>query len=119
VLCCGGGGGGGWGGGLFHCFTGDAARARRVLDLGFAVSFAGIVTFPRAQVLREAARVVPLERLLVETDAPYLAPVPHRGRRNEPAWVTAVVESVAAARGERPEQVAEATCRVFQALLRP
>ncbi len=106
-------------GGVFHCFTGDAARARRVLDLGFAVSFAGLVTFPRAESLREAARVVPAGHLLVETDSPYLAPVPYRGRRNEPAWVAAVVDAVAAVRGEQPGAVAEMTRQVFVDLFRP
>ena len=74
--------------GVFHCFTGDVAMARAALDLGFFVSLAGIVTFPKAAELRDVARIVPSDRLLVETDAPYLAPVPFRGKRNEPAsWV--------------------------------
>ena len=85
--------------GVFHCFTGDAVMARRALDLGFSLSFAGIVTFPRAQSLREAAALVPDERLLVETDSPFLAPVPHRGGRNEPAHVARIVETLAAVRG--------------------
>src|SRR5262249_35805463 len=71
-------------GGVFHCFTGDGETARRGLDLGFHISLAGIVTFPRALELKEVARFVPLDRLLVETDSPSLAPVPHRGKRNEP-----------------------------------
>ncbi|HXE81654.1 MAG TPA: TatD family hydrolase [Vicinamibacterales bacterium] len=86
--------------GVFHCFTGDTAMARRALDLGFSLSFAGIITFPKATILREAAAVVPADRLLVETDSPFLAPVPHRGQRNEPAHVARVIEAVAAARGE-------------------
>ncbi len=102
--------------GVFHCFTGDAAMARAALDEGFCLSFAGIVTFPKAQPLREAARLVPADRLLCETDAPYLAPVPHRGKRNEPAYVARVVEALAEARGERREQVAEATTGTFVAL---
>lgn len=106
-------------GGVFHCFTGDAARARRVVELGFAVSFAGIVTFRRASAVREATRVVPPDRLLVETDAPYLAPEPYRGRRNEPAYVAAVLEAVAAVRGESVPRVAQATAAVFDALFRP
>jgi TatD DNase family protein len=73
--------------GVFHCFSGDARLADRALRLGFYVSFSGILTFPRAGAVREAAAAVPLDRLLVETDCPYLAPVPHRGLRNEPAWV--------------------------------
>jgi TatD DNase family protein len=102
--------------GVFHCFTGDAAMARAALDLGFCLSFAGIVTFPKGQTLREAARLVPDDRLLSETDAPYLAPVPHRGKRNEPAYVARVVEALAAARGAGRAQVAEATARVFATL---
>ena len=85
--------------GVFHCFTGDAAMARRALDLGFSLSFAGIVTFPKADTLREAAAIVPGDRLLVETDSPFLAPVPFRGRRNEPAHVARVVETLAGVRG--------------------
>ena len=80
---------------MFHCFTGDVEMARAVLDLGFYLSFAGIVTFPRADSLREAARFAPADRMLVETDSPYLAPVPHRGKRNEPAFVARVVERLA------------------------
>lgn len=86
--------------GVFHCFTGDTAMARRAVDIGFYVSFAGIVTFPKAGDLREAAKIVPADRLLIETDSPYLAPVPHRGKRNEPAYVGRVLDSLAAVRGE-------------------
>jgi TatD DNase family protein len=86
--------------GVFHCFTGDPAAAARALATGFYLSFAGILTFPRAVELREAVRIVPRDRLLVETDAPYLAPVPHRGSRNEPARVAATLAAVAAARDE-------------------
>lgn len=99
--------------GVFHCFTGDAGMARRALDIGFCVSFAGIVTFPRAESIREAARLVPADRLLAETDSPYLAPVPFRGKRNEPAFVARVVERLAEARGETPAQVAASTARTF------
>ena len=81
--------------GVFHCFTGDAAMARRALDIGFYLSFAGILTFPKAQSLRDAAAIVPADRLLTETDSPYLAPVPHRGRRNEPAFVGHVLDTLA------------------------
>jgi TatD DNase family protein len=81
--------------GVFHCFTGDAAMARRALDIGFHLSFAGIVTFPKAQSLRDAAAIVPPDRLLIETDSPYLAPVPHRGKRNEPAFVGRVLDTLA------------------------
>ena len=75
-------------GGILHCFTGNWTQAKRGLDLGFMISFAGNVTFPKAQQIREAALQVPLDRMLIETDCPYLAPVPHRGKRNEPAFVT-------------------------------
>src|SRR5262249_3268253 len=86
--------------GVIHCFTGNRADAFRYLDLGLDVSVSGIVTFRNADALRDAVRHVPLDRLLVETDAPYLAPVPHRGKRNEPAHVRVVAEGVAAVRGE-------------------
>jgi TatD DNase family protein len=94
---------------VFHCFSGGAAEARRCLDLGAHLSFSGIVTFPSATDLREAAALCPADRLLVETDSPYLAPVPHRGKKNKPAWVAAVGAGVAEARGQRVEAVAEAT----------
>ena len=105
--------------GVFHCFTGDAAMARRALDIGFHVSFSGIVTFPRAESIREAARLVPADRLLVETDSPYLAPVPFRGKRNEPAHVARVLEAVAALRGVAAAQLAERTSRNFDGLFGP
>lgn len=85
--------------GVIHCFTGSADDARQALDLGFYISFAGILTFPRAGDLREAAALVPVDRLLVETDSPFLAPVPHRGKRNEPAWVTHTLATLAAVKG--------------------
>jgi TatD DNase family protein len=81
--------------GVIHCFTGSGDEARMALDIGFYVSFAGILTFPRGQSLRDAAAIVPLDRVLVETDAPFLAPVPHRGKRNEPAWVTETLATLA------------------------
>jgi TatD DNase family protein len=105
--------------GVFHCFTGDVAMARRALDIGFHVSFAGIVSFPRADSLREAARSVPADRLLVETDSPYLAPVPYRGKRNEPAFVPRVLEALAAARGATPAVLAEQTSHNFVSLFGP
>ena len=105
--------------GVFHCFTGDAAMARRALDLDFYLSFAGIVSFPKAESLREAARLVPADRLLIETDSPYLAPVPHRGKRNEPAYVPRVLEALAAARGEAPAALAERTSHNFVSLFGP
>jgi TatD DNase family protein len=105
--------------GVFHCFTGDEALARAVLDLGFHLSFSGIVTFPKAQALRDIAAFVPGDRLLVETDSPFLAPVPYRGQRNEPAWVARVAEIVAGARGVRVEALVAQTCRNFVELFRP
>lgn len=94
---------------VFHCFTGGPDEARRCLDLGAHLSFSGIVTFPSAPELRAAAALCPLERLLVETDSPFLAPVPHRGQPNRPALVAVVGEAVAAARGAAVDAVAEAT----------
>jgi TatD DNase family protein len=102
--------------GVFHCFTGDTAMARRALDAGFYLSFAGIVSFPKAESLREAARIVPADRILIETDSPYLAPVPYRGKRNEPAYVARVLDALAAARGETPAQLAERTSHNFISL---
>ncbi len=94
---------------VFHCFTGGAEEARRALDLGTYLSFSGIVTFKTADDVRAAAALAPLERVLVETDSPYLAPVPHRGSANEPALVALVGAGVAAARGQEPAEIAAAT----------
>lgn len=94
---------------VFHCFTGTPDQARRCLDLGAALSFSGIVTFRSAADVQAAATLCPLDRLLVETDAPYLAPVPHRGRSNQPAWVPLVGAAVAALRCITAEEVAAAT----------
>jgi TatD DNase family protein len=105
--------------GVLHCFTGNAALADAGLDLGFYVSLAGIVTFPRAADLRETARRVPLDRLLVETDSPFLAPVPHRGKRNEPAYVARVVEALAELHGIAPADMAARTAANFAALFQP
>jgi TatD DNase family protein len=105
--------------GVFHCFTGDVGMARAALDVGFYVSLAGIVTFPKAGELREVARLVPDDRLLVETDSPYLAPVPFRGKRNEPGLVVHVLAAVAAARSATPAVLAAQTTRNFEALLGP
>jgi TatD DNase family protein len=105
--------------GVFHCFTGDEAMARRALGIGFHLSYAGILTFPKAGELREAAKVTPLDRLLSETDAPYLAPVPHRGKRNEPAYVTRVVETLAELHGLETREMAAAVERNFAALFAP
>src|SRR4051794_16958161 len=94
---------------VFHCFTGGPDEARRALDLGCHLSFSGIVTFKGAPEVREAAALCPIDRLLVETDSPYLAPMPHRGERNTPAWVPLVGAAVAAAKGTTTEDVEKAT----------
>lgn len=95
--------------GVVHSFTGDVALARRILDFGFYLGVNGIVTFPKSNILREAVKAIPLERLLVETDSPYLAPVPQRGRRNEPLYVSHVAECVARLRKISLEKLAEVT----------
>jgi TatD DNase family protein len=105
--------------GVMHCFTGGPEMARRSLDLGFLLSFAGIVTFPRAGELRDTAKTVPSNRLLIETDAPYLAPVPHRGKRNEPAWVGRVLEVLAETRGESAPDLDRQVTDNFRHLFRP
>ncbi len=92
-----------------HCFTESAEVAQAAMRLGFLISFSGIVTFKNARALKEVARQVPLERMLVETDAPYLAPVPHRGRTNEPSFVRHVAEEIARLKGVSVETVAAAT----------
>lgn len=102
--------------GLIHCFTASADFAREVLPLGFCISLSGIVTFKKAQALQQVARDLPLDRLLVETDAPFLAPVPHRGRTCEPAHVADTARFVAALRGLEPEALAEATTANFHRL---
>lgn len=106
-------------GGVFHCFTGDRAMARRALDIGFHISLAGIVTFPRALELREVAAMVPLERLLIETDSPYLAPVPHRGKRNEPAHVVRVAQTIAELRGVTADEIGQTARDNFERLFKP
>jgi TatD DNase family protein len=103
-------------GGIMHCFTGDAAQARTALARGFHISFGGVLTFPKAEYLREAARIVPDDRILVETDCPYLAPVPHRGKRNEPAFVVETARRLAQVRGTTPEAIAELTTCNFESL---
>jgi TatD DNase family protein len=100
-------------GGVIHCFSEDWDTAVRFMDLNFAISLSGIVTFKNAGALHEVARRLPAERLLVETDAPYLAPEPHRGKTNQPAWVRYVAACVAKLRGESPEHVAETTTANF------
>jgi TatD DNase family protein len=95
-------------GGVIHCFTGGHELARRALELGFMISFSGILAFPRAELIQQVAREVPQDRLLVETDAPFLAPPPHRGRRNEPAFVVEVARKLAALRGMSEQAIGEA-----------
>ena len=100
-------------GGILHCFTGTVEHARRGLDLGFMISFAGNITFPKAQNIREAAQIVPLDRMLIETDSPYLAPIPHRGERNEPAFVKEVARQIAELRGLSSEEIGAQTTQNF------
>ena len=106
-------------GGVFHCFTGDRAMARRALEIGFHISLAGIVTFPRALELKEVAKMVPLDRLLIETDSPFLAPVPHRGVRNEPANVVRVAETIAELRGTSAADIGQSARDNFERLFKP
>ncbi len=105
-------------GGVIHCFTGDAAAARAYLDLGLFVSVAGVLTFRTAEAIREAVRIVPRDRLLVETDCPFLAPVPHRGKRNEPAFVVETAKKVAEIWGTSLDEVARATAENARRLFR-
>jgi TatD DNase family protein len=105
--------------GVFHCFSGDTRLAERALALGFHLSFSGIVTFPKADAIRAAAIIVPVDRILAETDCPYLAPVPHRGRRNEPAWVAETIGALAAIRRVDAAEMAAATTRNYRALFTP
>jgi TatD DNase family protein len=105
-------------GGVFHCFSGGPKEAERALALGFSLSFAGPVTFKNAGPLAEAASAVPLDRLLIETDAPYLSPHPHRGQRNEPARVVHVAARIAELRGTSPEAIGEAATRNLERVFR-
>jgi TatD DNase family protein len=100
-------------GGILHCFTGEWTHARRAMDLGFLISFAGNITFPKAQPIRDVLAQVPLDRILIETDAPFLAPVPNRGKRNEPAWVAEVATKVAEVKSIVPEEAAFRTTENF------
>jgi TatD DNase family protein len=102
--------------GVFHCFTETRQVAKAALDLGFHISFSGILTFRNAEELRDVARLVPLDRCLVETDSPYLAPAPHRGKPNQPAWVSHVAAQLAELKGLPLEAVAAATTRNFEQL---
>ncbi|WP_178861808.1 YchF/TatD family DNA exonuclease [Thiomicrorhabdus cannonii] len=105
-------------GGIMHCFVEDLATAERAMDIGFYISFSGIVTFKTALELKEVAKAVPLERILVETDAPYLAPVPYRGKTNQPGYTRYVVEEIARLRELPFETVAEATTTNFKRLFK-
>lgn len=105
-------------GGILHCFTGEWRHAAEAMELGFLVSFAGNVTFPKAQPIRDAAAAAPLEQMLIETDAPFLAPIPNRGKRNEPAWVKEVAAKIAELRGIEAEEVAARTTANFGAFFR-
>jgi TatD DNase family protein len=100
-------------GGVLHCFTGTVEHAQRGLDLGFMISFAGNITFPKAQNIRDAAVIVPPDRTLIETDSPYLAPIPHRGKRNEPAFVREVARQIAELGGVSPEEIGAQTTQNF------
>jgi TatD DNase family protein len=100
-------------GGILHCFSGELRHARAALDLGFLISFAGNITFPKAQAIRDAALAVPLDRMLIETDAPFLAPVPNRGKRNEPAWVTEVALKIGELKKLDSAEVATQTAQNF------
>jgi TatD DNase family protein len=103
---------------VMHCFTGGVAEAQEAIALGFHISFAGVLTYPKANAVREAAAIVPEDRLLVETDSPYLAPVPHRGKRNEPAFVAHTANKLAEVRGEEPVRLNRAIMTNFKTLLR-
>lgn len=105
-------------GGIMHCFSGNALQAEQALALGLHLSFGGVVTFKTAEPMREAARVTPDDRLLIETDAPYLAPIPYRGKRNEPAFMTETAKRLADVRGTTPERIAEITRNNFDNLCR-
>jgi TatD DNase family protein len=103
-------------GGILHCYSGTWQLARACLDLGFCISFSGLVTFPKAENVREVVKQIPLDRLLIETDAPFLAPVPHRGKRNEPAYLPLTIARLSVARGAPAERIAELTAGNARAL---
>jgi len=104
-------------GGIMHCFSGGPDEARRAIDLGFYLSFGGIVTFPKSLAVQEAAKTAPRDRILIETDAPYLAPVPQRGKRNEPALMVHTARKLAELRGESYQELSTATTENFRRLL--
>lgn len=101
---------------VMHCFTGNPDQARECLDLGFHLAFGGVTTFPKAASVRESARIAPLHRLLLESDSPYLAPIPHRGKRNEPAFVVHTATAIAELRGITPQEFAAETTANFEQL---
>ncbi len=105
--------------GVMHCFTGTPEQARECLDLGFHLAFGGVSTFPKAGDVREAARITPMNRLLLETDCPYLAPAPYRGKRNEPAYLVKTAEVISQTRGISLEELAAETTRNFEDLFKP
>lgn len=100
-------------GGVLHCFTGEQSHAKAALDMGFMISFSGNVTFPKAENIRDVARTVPEDRMLIETDSPFLAPVPYRGKRNEPAFVAKTAEKIAELRGKSTDEIGEITANNF------
>ncbi|HZR58537.1 MAG TPA: TatD family hydrolase, partial [Terriglobales bacterium] len=100
-------------GGILHCFTGTPAHAKRALDMGFMISFAGNITFPKAQQIRDAAKTVPLDRMLIETDSPFLAPIPYRGKRNEPAFVKETARQIGELIGRSTEDIGNETAENF------
>lgn len=105
-------------GGVIHCFTGTRAFAEAAVELGFCISFSGVVTFKKAEDLRETARALPIDKILIETDAPFLAPVPYRGRRNEPAYVVEIARSIAELRGTTPDEIGRKTSGNFTRLFK-
>jgi TatD DNase family protein len=108
------------GSGVMHCFTGSTDQAEQALALGFHLSYGGVITFKTADNVRESARITPDERLLIETDAPYLAPIPHRGKRNEPAMMVQTIAKLAEIRATTPSRIGEITTANFERLcLRP
>ena len=100
-------------GGILHCFTGTLLHAKRALDMGFMISFAGNITFPKAQQIRDAAKEIPLDRILIETDSPFLAPIPHRGKRNEPAFVREVATQLGSLHNLSTDEIGCQTARNF------
>lgn len=103
-------------GGVIHCFTGTRAFAEAAVELGFFISFSGVITFKKAEDLRETARALPIDRILIETDSPFLAPIPYRGRRNEPAYVVETARAIATLHGMEPDDLGRATSENFKRL---